>query len=184
MLLAARAAAGPAALRSRIGVLAREVLAGRNGHGGPTAPPSHGDLARTDHGVGGILREALGGLPSVFERGLPALSSRAGETSRHLLMAVLMQSVEDTTAVHRCGPEGLARLRADGLMLQRRIEGGQDYLAWLAAVNDTYRGLGLTMGGVADCMAICFALDDWFGWPPDRQVPTSGDRKFPAVPDL
>ncbi len=99
----------------------------------------------------------------MFERGLPVLAASAERTSKHLLMAVLMQSVEDTTAVHRCGPEGLARLRADGLRLERMIESGEDYLPWLTALNDEYRRLNLTMGGVADCMALCFALDDWFG---------------------
>ena len=137
-------------------------------------------------GMGGILREAREGLPSVFGRGLQVLeASRAvaglpvapkpprdgGKTrataddvaTKHLLMAVLMQSVEDTTAVRRCGPAGLARLRADGLWLQRQIESGADYVPWLAALNGEYRRLNLTMGGVADCMALCFALHEWFG---------------------
>ena len=113
--------------------------------------------------MGGILHEALHGLPSVFERGLPVLAASAERTSKHLLMAVLMQSVEDTTAIHRCGPEGLARLRADGLRLERMIESGEDCLRWLTALNDEYRRVNLTMGGVADCMALCFALDEWFG---------------------
>ena len=78
-------------------------------------------------------------------------------------MAVLMQSVEDTTAVHRCGPEGLDRLRADGRRLEGLIEPGEDYLPWLADLNDEYRRLGLTMGGVADCLALCFALHEWIG---------------------
>jgi holo-ACP synthase CitX len=162
VLLAARTAADPVTLRSGIATLAREVLGARAVRSATTVPPSNGDRVRADYGVGGIVRETLDGLPSVFERGLPALASHAGDTSKHLLMATLMQTVEDTTAVHRCGPDGLARLRTDGLLLQRKIEGAEDYLPWLAALNDDYRRLGLTMGGVADCMALSFALDRWF----------------------
>ena len=42
---------------------------------GRVATPSHGARARADHAVGGIYREALLGLPSVFERGLPVLAA-------------------------------------------------------------------------------------------------------------
>jgi triphosphoribosyl-dephospho-CoA synthase len=113
--------------------------------------------------VGGVYREALLGLPSVFDAGLPVLAATPDLSgcTRHHLMAVLMQTVEDTTAVHRCGPAGLARLRSDGATLQRLVDDGGDYLAWLAALNDDYRRLGLTMGGVADCMALCFGLHEW-----------------------
>jgi triphosphoribosyl-dephospho-CoA synthase len=113
--------------------------------------------------VGGIYGEARLGLPSVFDAGLPVLAATPvpSERTRHRLMAVLMQTVEDTTAVHRCGLAGLARLRSDGATLQRSVEGGGDYLPWLATLNDDYRRLGLTMGGVADCMALCFGLHDW-----------------------
>ena len=78
--------------------------------------------------------------------------------ARFYLMAILMQRVEDTTALHRCGPEGLARLRTDGRTLQRLLEQGQAPEAWLASLNEDYVRMGLTMGGVADCMAITFAL--------------------------
>jgi holo-ACP synthase CitX len=163
VLLAARAAADHESLRSSVSTLARRILDERSPPGPAGAPPSHGARARADHGVGGILDEALRGLPSVFERGLPGLATSADGTAGHLLMAVLMQSVEDTTAVHRCGPDGLARLRADGLRLERMIESGEDCLPWLTVLNDEYRRLNLTMGGVADCMALCFALHEWFG---------------------
>jgi triphosphoribosyl-dephospho-CoA synthase len=163
VLLAARTATGPRSLRSNASTLARRIL-GRRIKPAPTSlTRSHGHRARADHGVGGIVREALQGLPSVFDCGLPVLAASRGLAAKHLLMAMLMQSVEDTTAVHRCGMDGLARLRADGLRLQRRIESGDDYGPWLVALNDEYRRLTLTMGGVADCMALCFALHEWFG---------------------
>jgi triphosphoribosyl-dephospho-CoA synthase len=172
-LLAAATAEDPRNLRADVAALARRIL-GRRAETSKTmtGPVSHGERARTDHGLGGISREALDGLPSVFDRGLPALWSSAPPSrwpgalandrmAAHRLMAVLMQAVEDTTAVHRCGPSGLVRLRADGLQLQRLIDSRQDYVPWLLALNEEYRRLNLTMGGVADCMALCFALDSW-----------------------
>jgi holo-ACP synthase CitX len=163
VLLGARPAADRDGLRSRISTLTRRLLDARTRADRSDREPTHGDRVRTDHGMGGIVGEALQGLPAVFERGLPVLTASSGPKAQHLLMAALMQSVEDTTAVHRCGPDGLARLRADGRRLERLVESGEEYLPWLAALNDEYRGLNLTMGGVADCMALCFALDEWIG---------------------
>ena len=165
VLLAAGMGGGPADLRRQVAELAERILAPRLGQDDPdrSAPRSHGARIRANHSVGGIYREALLGLPSVFDAGLPALAATPApsERTRHRLMAVLMQTVEDTTAVHRCGLAGLARLRSDGVALQRLFDHGGDYLSWLAALNADYRRLGLTMGGVADCMALCFGLHDW-----------------------
>jgi len=140
------------------------------GADGPRAG-SHGSAVRERHALGGILGEAVGGLPSVFEGGLPALRGRratrgarrgAGDDeSLHYTMAVLMQAVEDTTAVYRGGPEGLSRIRQDGRHLQQLIERGQIYLPWLRQLNAAYRRANLTMGGVADCLALTVALDRW-----------------------
>jgi holo-ACP synthase CitX len=164
-LLAAATGAGPDGLRHQASVLAGRILAPR------LAPevrdrsdaPSHGARIRSDHAVGGIYREALLGLPSVFDAGLPVLAGARvlSPYLDHRLMAVLMQTVEDTTAVHRCGLAGLARLQSDGIRLQRLIDDGGDPRSWLAKLNADYRRLNLTMGGVADCMALCFALHDW-----------------------
>jgi triphosphoribosyl-dephospho-CoA synthase len=165
VLLAARTSAGPEEMRRQVAALAERILGPRAAQDdrGRSATTSHGARVRTDHALGGIYREARLGLPSVFDAGLPVLGATPAlsRRTRHRLMAVLMQTVEDTTAVHRCGLAGLARLRTDGVSLQRLIEEGGDYLSWLAALNDDYRRLGLTMGGVADCMALCFGLHDW-----------------------
>jgi triphosphoribosyl-dephospho-CoA synthase len=165
VLLAARTGAGPENLRRQVAEMAGRILVPRLRQDDPdrSAARSHGARIRADHAVGGIYREALLGLPSVFEAGLPVLAAAPARSARarYRLMAVLMQTVEDTTAVHRCGLAGLARLRSDGASLQRLVEDGGDYLSWLAALNDDYRRLGLTMGGVADCMALCFGLHDW-----------------------
>ncbi len=164
VLLAAGSGAGPEELRRRIVDMAERVLVARLRQDGrdPSPTPSHGARARAAHSVGGIFREARLGLPSVFDAGLPVLAAAVpSRRTQHRLMAVLMQAVEDTTALHRCGLAGLARLRTDGAALQRLVDDDGDYLPWLAALNDDYRRLGLTMGGVADCMALCFGLHDW-----------------------
>jgi triphosphoribosyl-dephospho-CoA synthase len=108
-------------------------------------------------------------LPAVFEHGWPKYREalEAGWEPEHAgfyLMAVLMQKVEDTTAVSRCGLEGLSRLRRDGAHLQRLLEQQRAPEPALAALNQEYRKSGLTMGGVADCMALTFALQKTANW--------------------
>jgi triphosphoribosyl-dephospho-CoA synthetase len=124
---------------------------------------SHGARVRREHSLGGIRAEALAGLPSVFEVGLPALASfhqDSGDFGLASLYAFsrLMQVVEDTTAVHRCGLEGLARIRHDGTRLQRVIEEGGDHLVLLEQWNEEYRSMRLTMGGVGDCLSLTYAV--------------------------
>ena len=127
----------------------------------------HFDHAPADlgtwNGHGGIRAESLAGLPSVFETGLPAFQRAlrvAGDRTgaSFLLMARLMQTVDDTTAIRRCGEEGLIRLRRDGAQLEARLVAGRDPRPFLRRLNAEYREMRLTMGGVADCMAIVFAL--------------------------
>ncbi|WP_246798768.1 triphosphoribosyl-dephospho-CoA synthase [Deferribacter autotrophicus] len=109
---------------------------------------------------GGIANECLKGLPSVFEEGLPALSfyysfSKDIKTSLFYLLARLMQTVEDTTAIRRCGIEGLKRLKRDGFEIERSILLGENYKNLLISINREYQKLNLTMGGVADILGIC-----------------------------
>ena len=126
---------------------------------------SHGALLRERYGLGGIRTEAELGLPSVFEHGWPKYREAlaAGwdpERAGFYLLAVLMQRVEDTTALHRCGTGGLSRLHRDGFRLQRLLEQQQAPEPALTALNLEYRSSGLTMGGVADCLALTFALQE------------------------
>ncbi|MGA2963491.1 MAG: triphosphoribosyl-dephospho-CoA synthase [Candidatus Korobacteraceae bacterium] len=129
------------------------------------SPDSYGADIRNRHGLGGIRAEAEQGLPAVFEHGWPkyreALEAGWGpEHAGFYLMAVLMQRLEDTTAIHRCGLDGLSRLRQDGARLQRLLEQQQEPEPVLVTLNQEYRRAGLTMGGVADCMALTFALQE------------------------
>jgi triphosphoribosyl-dephospho-CoA synthase len=150
----------------QVPALRREFAAGARAFFARFDPgPSHGAELRARLGLGGIQAEASLGLPAVFEHGWPHYREAlaAGWDPRHAgcyLMAVLMQQVEDTTAVRRCGLEGLARLKRDGAALQRLLEQGREPEPWLAALNEDYRRIRLTMGGVADCMALTFALEE------------------------
>ena len=123
-----------------------------------------GSTLRALHGLGGIQFETECGLPAIFDHGWPcyqaALDAGWGaEEAGFYLMAVLMQHVEDTTAIRRCGPEGLSRLRRDGFHLQSMLERRESPLPVLRQLNTEYCQMGLTMGGVADCMALTFALE-------------------------
>jgi hypothetical protein len=71
--------------------------------------------------------------------------------------------VEDTTALHRCGLTGLDRVRRDGQVLRALLDKGSDPRPFLRHRNADYRRIGLTMGGVADCLALTFALQGCFG---------------------
>ena len=147
------------ALRSRAAALAAEFCGLSSADRDRTA----GALARREHGVQGILGEALAGLPSVFDSALPAFRAslaRSRDRRRASLraMAVLMGRVEDTTALHRAGREGLARVRRDGRRLAALLDAGGEPDAELTRWNDDYRRERLTMGGVADCLALTLAL--------------------------
>jgi triphosphoribosyl-dephospho-CoA synthase len=135
---------------------------------------THGAAARARFGVGGILREVETGLPSVFEVALPAYRraiarGEAGEAPTFRMLASLMRTVEDTTALHRCGAAGLSVLRADGGELERRLDAG-DAIPFLRDRNAAYRALNLTMGGVADLLGIAL------GWLAASGVLAPGPR--------
>jgi triphosphoribosyl-dephospho-CoA synthase len=157
VLLMARDRAGTGdegAVRLAAESVARDLL-------GRIAPRStHGEAARARFGVGGILREVATGLPSVFECALPTYRAAAREGADHArasfaALARLMQTVEDTTALYRCGPPGLAQLREDGACLEALVRRG-DHLAYLRERNAAYARTGLTMGGVADLLGVAF----------------------------
>jgi triphosphoribosyl-dephospho-CoA synthase len=138
------------ALRAAVSSVAREIA--------EVAAPraTHGEAARRRYRVGGILGEVEAGLPSVFEVGVPAFRAAVLRGDDHAaasfsMLARLMQTVEDTTALHRCGSAGLARLRADGAGLERLVATGA-HVPFLRERNALYRRMNLTMGGVADLL--------------------------------
>jgi triphosphoribosyl-dephospho-CoA synthase len=81
------------------------------------------------------------------------------ETASFAALARLMQTVEDTTTLHRGGAAGLARVRRDGRVLETMIaEGAQraDWRRWLVELNASYVAARLTIGGVADMLGVTF----------------------------
>lgn len=158
MLLIARwraASADETAIRSELSGLAEIFF--RAGE----ASSSHGRLARERYGAGGIVQETRLGFPALFDQALPAFRAAIkrqagfGEAS-FAMLARLMQTVDDTTTLHRGGPAGLARVRQDGRRLERLIASGDDYPAFLRATNRAYIRMNLTMGGVADLLALAY----------------------------
>lgn len=145
----------PAGVRTRIRALAGEFFGRDTGSVVPRGPRQL---------RGGVRDEALRGLPSVFEAGWPSYCRARtregpGDRAGFALLATLMQRVDDTTARRRCGEAGLARLRRDGAILGDLVARDADPTPTLASWNGEYRRMGLTMGGVADCMALVFAID-------------------------
>ena len=158
MLLIARHHAGSpdeSAVRSALSAISRDFFATAEEH------DTHGERARRQFGTGGIVREAVDAYPSLFEDALPAfrrvLARRACVTTASFaMMARLMQTIDDTTTLHRGGIAGLARVRRDGLALERLVDEDGDCVAFLARLNDDYKRLNLTIGGVADMLGIAF----------------------------
>jgi triphosphoribosyl-dephospho-CoA synthase len=129
---------------------------------------THGAAARARFRVGGILREVTDGLPSVFEVAVPAFRAavargEGGDAPSFRMLASLMRTVEDTTALHRCGERGLATLREDGARLDAVLDeaGPRGAAAFLCERNAAYQAANLTMGGVADLLGLAFG---WLAW--------------------
>ena len=122
---------------------------------------SNGQRVRELYQTQGIIGETALGMPSLFDVALPAFRTamaRYGdsEIASFVVMARLMQCVEDTTTLHRAGPLGLHRLRKDGRRLERLIASGGDHLAYLEALDRDYIRMNMTMGGVADMIGMAF----------------------------
>ncbi|WP_303722330.1 triphosphoribosyl-dephospho-CoA synthase [Malonomonas rubra] len=119
---------------------------------------SHGQQARSRYRTGGIITEALNGLPGVFQVALPSLRDHA-DNLRYgcfLAMARLMRHCDDTTCLHRGGQAGLDRLRKAGDKLEHCLRSGGDSASLLRELNEDFRARNLTMGGVADLLGLAF----------------------------
>jgi triphosphoribosyl-dephospho-CoA synthetase len=123
---------------------------------------SNGSRARARFKAGGIRAEVLSGLPSLFDQALPAFRDEIAAggnrgSAVYAMLGRLMQTVEDTTALHRCGREGLRTLREDGKRLERLVSERGDFISFLSDRNAHYVERNLTMGGVADLLGLGFA---------------------------
>jgi triphosphoribosyl-dephospho-CoA synthase len=122
---------------------------------------TNGGLARGRYRSGGIVAEALAGLPALFEAALPvylSVCNRYGcfTTASFAMLGRLMQTVEDTTTLHRGGILGISRLKADGRELERIASENGDCITFLQKLNDDYIRLNLSMGGVADMLGLSY----------------------------
>jgi triphosphoribosyl-dephospho-CoA synthase len=93
------------------------------------------------------------------------------------MLSRLMQTVEDTTALHRCGRPGLAQLQRDGRLLEAMLTEGFDPVPLLTKLNVEYRAMNLTMGGVADLLGVTFAVLDHDGYSLDAGTQPVGASK-------
>jgi triphosphoribosyl-dephospho-CoA synthase len=158
MLLIARwhaASADENSLRQTLSGLATDFFAA-----GEEAA-SHGRAARDRYGAGGVVLEAIHGFPAVFEGALPTFRNTLKQrgcfaAASFAMLARLMQTVDDTTTLHRGGPAGLVRIKRDGRRLAHLIASGDDYLSFLRMTNGDYIRMNLTMGGVADMLALAY----------------------------
>lgn len=127
----------------------------------PDNSTSNGSRACESYSARGIRGEALDGLPALFNEALPAYRREVVAGNRgsavYAMLGRLMATVEDTTALHRCGSDGLRTVREDGEMLELLVSERGDFLEFLARRNEHYVSRGLTMGGVADLLALAFA---------------------------
>ena len=122
---------------------------------------TNGQQARSKYGAGGIVAETLAGFPSIFAEALPAFRTTRRQSGDFFaaslaMLARLMQTVDDTTTLHRVGAPGLARIKRDGRELERRIAVGADCIAYLEERNCEYIRMNITMGGVADMLAMAY----------------------------
>ncbi|GAB1535429.1 triphosphoribosyl-dephospho-CoA synthase [Geovibrio sp. ADMFC3] len=121
-------------------------------------PESNGETARKTYSTGGIITECLNGMPSVFKHALPAMEDEykkngCTKRTRFAGLAEIMQTAEDTTALHRCGAKGLKIIKEDGKELAERLI-SDTHVEWLQKRNRFYKEIRLTMGGAADLLAI------------------------------
>lgn len=117
---------------------------------------SHGNRVRAEFPLAGIVSETLAGLPSLFDVFLPALED-VDINSEHrpfLGMAGLMQFVNDSTSLHRCGAKGLRYVKQSGKELESVIRRGGDPVPVLLSQDQEFKKMNLTMGGVADILGI------------------------------
>lgn len=123
---------------------------------------SHGQRVRKLYQVGGIVGEACEGLPTVFDEALPALlKAESYPYAAYLAMSRLMQKVDDTTSLHRCGPVGLDLLRKSGRQIEQDILSRADPTRLLIELGREFSERNLTMGGVADLLGISLGYSSY-----------------------
>ncbi len=150
-----------APLRAALAALTTAFFAGAADREASVTTATNGQQARDRFSAGGIVAEAMRGYPALFAAALPAFRAalrrhRDVDTASFAMLARLMQSVEDTTSLHRAGVSGLVRVQRDGRELETLIEEGSNWRQWLTELNRSYIEMRLTMGGVADMLGLAY----------------------------
>lgn len=125
---------------------------------GKTNATSHGITVARQYGCGGARAEAANGFPSVYQCGLPAYKAALEKHDRaaarvHCFFAML-EMVQDTTLLYRCGLDGLEYARNAACEFNGR--NGVDSVGWERYAVKTHHEFvkrNLTCGGVADLLA-------------------------------
>lgn len=128
----------------------------------PAAPPSHGRSVAGRFGAKGARGEAIGGFPSVFDTGLPALRFALSRTSDvaaaqvHALFTLLAR-VEDTNVIYRGGPDALAFLQREALaFLTAGSVFAADWCDRAERLQRECRARRISPGGCADLFSACW----------------------------
>lgn len=121
--------------------------------------PSHGEILFQKHGIMGVRGEAEKGFPIIFDVALPVFTSLISQGYSRNSASVetllhIMNSLEDTTIIHRGGFESLERMHIlSGRALEygaMRTKKGRKYIQNL---NRYFIEKGLSPGGCADILA-------------------------------
>lgn len=142
-------------VRSTLSAMSREFFNTRDAH------VSNGHKVRQKYNAGGIIQESINGFPTLFEEALPAFREASVlhgcfRTASFAMLARLMQTVEDTTTLHRGGQIGLSRVKRDGRRLEQVVADGGDYTLFLQGLNCEYIRMNLTIGGIADMVGLAY----------------------------
>jgi triphosphoribosyl-dephospho-CoA synthase len=133
---------------------------------GPLVLHSNGASVLRRFGAGGARIEAAFGFPSIYDVGLPALRTAAGnapgdaEAARVEACFALIATLEDTNLLHRGGLRGLrfAR-RAARSFLDDGGVGGPDWRERARTVHESFVARRLSPGGSADLLAMTLFVD-------------------------
>lgn len=120
---------------------------------------SNGERLYIENGITGIRGEVERGIPTVINFGIPAYEDAlkggliTSEALCHSLIAI-MEAVEDTTVINRCGMGGLLYMRscakrAMELGGMKSIEGRE----YITALNNDFIKRNISPGGAADLLA-------------------------------
>ena len=119
-------------------------------------PSTHGERLYLSTGSTGIRGEAMAGFPSLLRIALPALRENCQpDWNRQLLYTLLrlMETVEDSTILHRGGPQGLDWMRREAASFLRTYPVLTDAaMNGLSCMNDAFVRRNLSPGGCADLL--------------------------------